>query len=931
LEAQDMHKEVVGSGPFRRWLVATLAVVTLLSGVLVLQSRRSVRNAGSLFKINEFTLKNGLHVILHEDHRYPKVSVRTVVKVGSSDEGPGQSGYAHLFEHLMFEGEGNSFGYDIQQAGVLEENATTRFDETIYWENGPSNALPTVLRSEANRFANLPHMINSRILENERDVVINELKQNYLGQPGVAANAALFDVLAPGHAYRRSGVGNIADLRAATTESVLNFFTTLYVPQNITMIIAGDIEPMRTKQLLESTMAFVPPGESPPRHRATPQRDCGYCRDRQSFVDDVARPIVRMRFTIPIRARSEVGGAAFEVLSEMFDNDPNGLVFKRLVQQTQVASNVRAVFNDYDLTGTFDIEATAAPNVTAAQLERSLTTAVFKNIKPSDIHRGLVNLVRQHRQTVAFESLESPEGQTWTIFAAKKYGKPKDDVRKYVHRYDAISRDSVIAALRRLRSNSVVFQQVLPGKAGSYPKMLTVSTGQPRSTRTAWQSRPNLHFPDPKDWTRKPVVLPKLSEHTLPNGLKAFYFRNPSAARTKVHVKIAGGLAHDRPEKSGSSTILSELIGRGTTKHDEIEFDALLSLYDANIWGNSSLVAQNVNFSVATRNTESGIELLGEALLQPAIAESAFRLAQTQHIAVQEKQAKSPSAVASRAATQLFPAGDAGRRVVTQATLQSLQRSDIATLHAERFQPQSTELIAVGAMSAADFFASLDHVFGDWKNIGAPASKFSKRIPEKADLRILLVDRPDAPQTTILLASTAAESGPNVDVELARSFLGGRLQGTLREKEGTTYGVSALSDYDGTANAVYLSASVDTKWAGAAARSFAESFVALGSNTQTSVEFVHHSRYNHALEMAANGFTLVREFRTVRDQGRDWAEFAKSLNSNEPATPEALDELLQTSITDIRRVLVLVGDIRQFRTSLELQWPGQITQVDPEF
>jgi predicted Zn-dependent peptidase len=308
----------------------------------------------------KYVLPNGLEVILHEDHRTPVVAVNVWYHVGSKDEGPGKNGFAHLFEHVMFQGsrdvgEDQFFRY-LERAGASDRNGTTNTDRTNYFETVPSNQLALALWLESDRMGYLLDHANEETFKSQREVVKNERRQNYENAPyGLVGKFIREAVFPSGHPYHRLTIGTPEDLDAASFEDVKAFFRTYYVPNNASLVIAGDFDPVRAKELVQRYFAGLPRGKDPKVVRGPIPSPLAR-EVRLSVEAGVELP--RLYITWPTPPHYAPGDGELDLLSDVLSGGKSSRLYKRLVYDMQIAQSVSAVQSSSDLASTFDVVVT---------------------------------------------------------------------------------------------------------------------------------------------------------------------------------------------------------------------------------------------------------------------------------------------------------------------------------------------------------------------------------------------------------------------------------------------------------------------------------------------------------------------------------------------------------------------------------------------
>lgn len=429
----------------------------------------------------KFTLGNGLDVLLHEDRSCPIVAVNLWYHVGSKNETPGHTGFAHLFEHLMFEGsKHHDKGYfpPLQGAGA-SLNGSTNADRTNYWELLPSNALELALWMESDRMGFLLPALTDAKFRNQRDVVLNERRQNYENRPyGLAPMAMLAALFPPDHPYHWTTIGEIADLNAAHVDDVREFFATYYHPANASLAIAGDIEPEAAMALARTYFEGLPAG--PTVVPVTPPTPPLEGEARLLLEDRVELPRLHIGFLSP--AMFADGDAELDLAADILANGKTSRLYRRLVYEQRVATDVSAAQNSREIAGFLQVAATAAPGHTLAELERAIVEEIRRladeGPTEDEIERGRVQAEAQF--IFRLQSVGGFGGKSDQLNAYNVYVSDPDYFDRDLARYQRVTRESLQEAVRRYLTTSkrVVLSIVPKGKTilampGSQPSRVS--------------------------------------------------------------------------------------------------------------------------------------------------------------------------------------------------------------------------------------------------------------------------------------------------------------------------------------------------------------------------------------------------------------------------------------------------------------------------
>ena len=413
------------------------------------------------------TLDNGLDVLLHEDHACPIVAVNIWYHVGSKNEQPGRTGFAHLFEHLMFEGSqhhDHGFFQPLQGAGATL-NGSTNADRTNYWEVVPAGALELALWMESDRMGYLLPALTDAKFTNQRDVVLNERRQNYENRPyGLAPMALLAALFPPHHPYHWTTIGDVADLQAAKLDEVRAFFRRYYHPANASIALAGDIDPEQALMLVDRYFGEIDPGEPvDPIHV-----DASMAGDsRIQFEDRVELPRLYLAWHTP--AMFAEGDADLDLATDLLANGKTSRLYRRLVFDERLATDVSASQNSREMMGYAQITATAAPSHTLAEIEPVILEEIARLSAegPTDeeIERGRVQAEAQFMfrlQTVGGFGGKSDQLNAYNVFLKDPAYFPRD-----LERYQVCTKASLQAAVKRFLdpANRVTLSIVPHGRA----------------------------------------------------------------------------------------------------------------------------------------------------------------------------------------------------------------------------------------------------------------------------------------------------------------------------------------------------------------------------------------------------------------------------------------------------------------------------------
>lgn len=425
-------------------------------------------------RFEKYTLPNGLEVILHEDHSTPIVTVNTWYKVGSGDEKPGRTGFAHLFEHVMFMGSQNVdvgvFDRELEAAGG-DNNGSTTEDRTNYYENIPSNALPLALWLDADRMGFLLPTMDQAKLDLQRDVVKNERRQSVDNVPYGRADETILAALYPTtHPYSWSVIGSMADLSAASLDDVKSFFRTYYAPNNATLTIAGDFDPVRTKALVRQYFGDIPRGPAiPARPTVSP---VVLVRDTFLVLEDRVQ-LPRAFYTWPSVKLFHKDDAVLDVLATVLASDKNSRLYNKLVYELQIVQSVRASQQSARLASKFEIDVTPKPGQNLSDIDKIIQAELQRVMDKGITERELARVKNSYKASF-INRLASVQGKADILNSYNYMTGTPDFVQQDAARYDRVTRADVQRVARQYLGKPKVVLTVVPeGK----PEMMLKANG----------------------------------------------------------------------------------------------------------------------------------------------------------------------------------------------------------------------------------------------------------------------------------------------------------------------------------------------------------------------------------------------------------------------------------------------------------------------
>lgn len=728
-----------------------------------------------------YTLANGLRVILHEDHGLPTVAVNVWYHVGSKNEKPGRTGFAHLFEHMMFQGSQHhdaDYFLPLQKVGGTVNGSTTQ-DRTNYWENVPSDQLELALWLEADRMGWLLPAMTQERLDNQRDVVKNEKRQGE-NQPYAVVRDLRLQLMYPeGHPYRWPVIGSMDDLSAASLDDVKDFFRQYYAPNNASLCIAGDFDPAAARALVERYFGPIPPGRPVQRVQAWRPRLDGEVRAVAG--DDVELPRLYLSWHAP--GHFEADEADLQLLADILADGKTSRLYRALVYEQELAQDVSAYLSGNELSGLFQMQVTAREGVELAALEAAVDRELAR-VRDDGVTKDEVALALAGYETAFVRRLQRVGGFGGKADQLNRYlvltGTPDyfaADLARYRRATAASVRD---AARRWLPPDERGVIHVVPHGKLRAPADDVARDAMPQSAG--------------------PVAFapPEIESAVLPNGLEVCLVRKSGLPLVAATLAVRSGWAADPPQKPGAAALTAEMLDEGTRRHDALALETAARRLGAELSTRSSFDASLVSLNLLQEHLDDGLALMAEVAREPVFAAEEFERQRKLYLGRIRQESSQPTSVAMKLLQEKVfgpghPYAQPFSGTGTAAGLAALTVDDLRAFHAAHYVAGNAVLCLTGDLTLAQARAAAERIFGDWPT-GSPApAEVPPAAPDRS-ARIFLVDRPGAQQSAITAAYSAVAVGDpdRVALEILHTALGGqfasRLNLNLREDKGYTYG-----------------------------------------------------------------------------------------------------------------------------------------------
>ncbi len=737
----------------------------------------------------KFVLPNGLTLIVHEDRSVPVVGVNMWYHVGSRNEKRGKTGFAHLFEHFFFNGSENyprGFREAMDDLGANNRNGTTNTDRTNFFEDVPVSALERTLFLESDRMGFLGNYISNEMLERERGVVQNEKRQGENQPYGRVRNEIGAKMYPYSHPYSWSTIGSMEDLSAASLEDIREWYRTYYGPNNAVITLAGDITPEKALELVTKYFGAIPPG--PPLPRTDTWIPTLERHIRDEMEDHV--PQVRIYRSWHVANWKDADTPRLALLAEVLAGSKSARLDKRLVYDKGLATSVSTYVNDAELGGTFNIVATVKPGADPLAVEREIDAIVAEALAkgPTAAELARVKMRALSDFSRSIERLGGMGGRSDVLAESMTYGGSPDAYLTRLEQMANASPAQVKAAGNRwLRANHYTMT-VRP-----FAKLAAVKSTIDRKVLPGLGDAPDVKFP-------------AMQRAQLKNGLKVILLERHTAPIVNATLAVDAGAASDSSAKAGAASLALDLLDKGTKTRDAFALSDALENLGARLSTGTSADQSLVRLQATSANLARSLSIMADAALAPSFPQDQFLLQKSRRMAQIGQEKAQPNSLAMRVMPALLYGQEHayGKPASGYAgSVEGITRDDLAQWHAGWFRPGSATIVVAGDTTMEKLLPALEASFGRWAAGSAP-KKPSANLAATTGKKVYLIDKPDAPQSTIVAAHLSLPYGQPEDlaIEPVMNNFGGiatsRLNRNLRLDKHWSYGTNArLTDVRG--------------------------------------------------------------------------------------------------------------------------------------
>jgi zinc protease len=765
--------------------------------------------------IEKYQLKNGLDVVLHQDKSDPVVAVAIVYHVGSNRELPGKTGFAHFFEHMLFQNSTNvGAGKFIQNIGNMGGtlNGGTWQDGTIYYEVVPNDGLEQILWMESDRMGYFINTVTKEGLENEKQVVKNEKRQSVDNRPYGHTNSVVMEAMYPeGHPYSWSVIGSLEDLQNATLQDVRDFYQKWYGVNNATLVLAGDFEGVQTKEWIEKYFGELQPQ---PEVEALPPMPAKLAQSVSLYHEDNFAQLPELTVTFPAVEQYQADAYALELLAEVLNDGKDSVLYQTIVEQDKLAPSVSAYAYIGEIAGTFGISARAFNGTKLDDVKASLDKALTRFAKEGFSDEQLARIIT--RQEKAFyNNLTSVFNKASSLATYNEFAGDPNLITTEIERYKSVTRDDIMnvfnkyihgknyvatsfvpkgqkeLALSDATKADVVEEQVVQGAEQNLGMESTEALPPVAETKSAFDRSVK-----PKFGKSPTITLPDVWTSTLDNGVEVLGIEHTELPLVSFSIRILGGHALDTKDKVGTANLVTSMMMEGTATKTPQQLEKALGELGADIRFTTSDEYLTLTGNTLAANFTEVMALAQEMLLQPRWDESEWTRIKNETVAQIQQAQGNPGAISNIVYNKLMYGDENMLSTPISGTVESVNNitlDDVKAFYNNNIVANLTSVHVAGDVAQQQVTASLAPLAKTLKpgDVQLPATT-AATLNEKA--QVYFVDVPGAKQSFIKIGARAmvANSADYYPLVAVNHNLGGSFSGQLfqilRLQKGYTYG-----------------------------------------------------------------------------------------------------------------------------------------------
>ncbi|MDD2570573.1 MAG: pitrilysin family protein [Bacteroidales bacterium] len=882
----------------------------------------------------KYSLDNGLDVILHQDHSDPIVALAILYHVGSNREDEGRTGFAHLFEHIMFQRSENipedQFFKIIQDAGGTL-NGGTGNDATTYYEVVPKNAMEKILWMESDRMGFLTNTITEKTFQIQQNVVQNEKRQSVDNAPyGHVSEVVAKNLYPEGHPYSWTVIGEMEDLFNATLDDVKAFHARFYVPNNATLVLSGDFELEDAKQLIEKYFGEIPRGADMDDPKPW---NIKLDETKKLYHEDNFARAPQLRMVWPTVEQFTNDAYALDYLGQLLSSGKKAPLYNVLVKEKKLTSSARAYNSSQEITGTFGLSVTANDGVSLKEVEEAVFEAFERFEKDGFTDQDLERL-KAGMETGFYSGISSILGKSFQLAQYNEYAGSPDYYKQDIQRMKEVTKADILRVYEKyIKGKPYLATSFVPRGQADLVADGSINAGVvEEDIQTATQVEitdegDDMDYPRtpsafdrsvmPTDGPDPEITIPTIWTDQLANGMKIYGIEHTELPLVQFNITIKGGHLLEPMDKAGTASLMAQLMNEGTKNKTPQELEEAIELLGAGIRIGAGSTSVNISASCLTRNFEATLALLEEMLLEPRWDEEEFELAKIRTQNGLRRQKASPTSLASEQFQKLvygedhiFSVGSSG----TEESVAGITIDDLKAFYEQNISPSVASFHIAGKIDKEQVVSALASINEKWsaREVSFPSYQMPP-APEKSQVWVL--DVPGAKQSVIQIGCPGPlRTDPDYfAATVMNDKLGGSFNGwvnlVLREEKGYTYG--ARTSFSGNEVAGTFTASSQVR--SSATLESVEIFRDLMAKyreglSQEDIDFTRNSllkSYARRYETlgALNG--MLQEISTY-NLPADFARTEQQIIRN--MTVEQHKELAQKYIDPTRMYYVIAGD-----------------------
>jgi zinc protease len=813
-----------------KWTALSFSIITALSvagcntteapsqSALSKQSiNKPSANSAINIEYNKFVLDNGLEVVFHVDRSDPVVAVALTAHVGSAREIQGRTGFAHLFEHLLFLESENlgKGGLDKMSAriGGSGANGSTSRDRTNYFQTVPNNALEKMIWAEADKLGFFINTVTEEVLAKEKQVVKNEKRQSNDNRPYGHTQYVIDKNLYPeGHPYNWQVIGSLIDLQNSTLQDVKDFFKSWYVPNNVTLVIAGDFDEAEAKAWVHKYFDEIEAGE---KIEPLAKQSANLTQTKKIYHEDNFAKLPELSLTWPTVPQYHPDSYALDVLVELLSDGKKALLNQKLIDELKLTSRVTMYQYQSELAGQLMLQVRGFENTPLDKVNQAINEALTEFENKGFSEQDL-STIKAGQETAFYRGLSSVLGKGFRLAQYNIFTKDPGFINQEAKNILAVTKEDVLRVYNKYIKNKYVVatsfvpkgQQDLALK-NSVKSQITEEKIVANAEQSFDASQQSTYTKTPSSFDRSvepsygktPILsVPKVWQSQLGNGLQVYGIKNTEVPLVQLNIDIAGGLLFDDPDKVGVANLVAELMNKGTKNKTPKQLEEAINKLGATINVYATQDSIKITASTLARNHQATVDLITEIILEPRWDVNEFSLTKQDIISQIKQQETNPRQLANNQMNKLLYGKSnilSNNLLGTISSVDKITLGDLEAFYKTKLTPSLANIHIVGDITETSVLASFKNLEKNWSKTNAVIPKISTPVlPKKS--KIYFYDVPNAKQSQLRIGFPAmnAMHEDYYSAQVMNYILGGgsfasKLTQELREGKGYTYGVSS--------------------------------------------------------------------------------------------------------------------------------------------